>query len=638
MNFKKILEHGRIGKMEVKHRVIMAPFCTHLASRDGEVTPRMVRYYRERAKGGTGLIIVEYSYIDTKASKSSWCQLGVYDDACIVGLATLAEAIQDYGAKAALQINHCGVRKYIGIPPMVSPSGVAYETSYGRVIPTELTIEEIIEIVKAFGESARRVKQAGFDMVEVHGAHGYLITNFLSRLTNKRTDGYGGSLQNRMRFALEVVENIREKVGNDFPLGVRISAVEYMENGITLNESIEFSKTLEKAGVDAIHVSAGNDVTSDRESEPMYYPVAAKVPCAEAIKKAVSIPVIASGSITSPEIAEDILEKGKADFVSLARPLAADPYFVRKVEEGRPEDIRPCIRCCDCNGRATLWKSIGCSVNATVGKEEEYKIEPVPTPKRVCVVGGGPAGMEAARVAALRGHKVILYEKRKTLGGLLIEASTLKFKKDISKFREYLITQLKNLKVKNVNEEATAETIEKEGFDEIILATGSYPAVPSVRGSDKSCVVTPIDIIHGKKIGKDIILVGGGVINCEVALYLAEKGKNVRIITRQYNIARDVDPNTQKAIQHQLQKYDVKVHFGLILEEITDDGIIVTDRHGERTSFGGDTIVFGSMVSNSRLAQELKRRKIRFISIGDCVEPRRIYSAVHEGYMAARSI
>jgi len=245
MEFEKLLEPGKIGRMEVKNRVVQAPFHTRYASRDGSVTPRMLRYYKERAKGGTGLIIVEYSYIDTKASKASWCQLGVYDDGCIPGLATFAQIIKDNGSKACLQICHCGARKYLGTYPMVSPS--RFQLVRPGVVPTELSIEEIREIVEAFGAAARRVRQAGFDMVEVHAGHSYLMANFLSPQTNRRADPYGGSLRNRMRFPLEVIETIRANIGGDYPLGVRISASEYTDDGITLDESKEFESVGEIA-------------------------------------------------------------------------------------------------------------------------------------------------------------------------------------------------------------------------------------------------------------------------------------------------------------------------------------------------------------------------------------------------------
>ncbi|MDP2727074.1 MAG: tRNA-dihydrouridine synthase, partial [Dehalococcoidia bacterium] len=356
--------------------------------------------------------------------------LAISDDSFGWGLARLAEGIKRYGARACLQLAHCGRQRFFGTQPVLAPSAVPWEALLKRKgpmsIPREITIDEIHEVVEAFGQAAKRVERAGFDMVEIHGGHGYLVTGFLSPHTNRRADCYGGDLNARMRFVLEVVRSIRSKVSPGFPVGIRLSGAEYLEDGITVEETVQVARELERVGIDYIHISGGNHHTIEYEVAPMYQPLALHVHAAEAVKRAVRIPVMASGSITGPELGEEILESGKADFISMGRPFLADPYFANKTAEGRPEDICRCIRCNEgCNQRATgLSRGIGCSLNVATGREHLYaEIAPAAKPKKVMVVGGGPAGMEAARVAALRGHEVTLYEKTDRLGGYLVVGS-----------------------------------------------------------------------------------------------------------------------------------------------------------------------------------------------------------------------
>jgi len=650
--FPKLTEPGRIGSLTVKNRIVSSPMVTGYATRDGMVTDRLLRFYEEKAKGGVGLIIVEYAYIDLKASISAHCQLGVYDDACIIGLAQLAEIMEQNGAKTCVQIEHCGRQKFIGTYPMVAPSRVPWEelVAMGGVIPTELSIEEIKEIVEAFGAAARRVKQAGFDMVEIHGAHGYLITNFLSPHTNRRTDMYGGSLKERMRFGLEVAENVRKKVGPDFPVGIRLSGTEYMENGVKIEDTVAFAKALENAGVNIFHISGGNHHTMHCQVVPSNQPLAFNVWAAEAVKKEVHIPVIASGSITSPALAESILKEGKADFVGLARPLLADPYFPKKAEEGRAEEVRPCIRCNQGCLKKGIFsgKSLMCSVNMAIGREDRFaqlqyeEKDPAPQSKKVLVVGGGPGGMEAARVAALRGHKVTLFEKRDRLGGVLLEASVPEFKSDLRPLIDYLSNQLKRLKVKvNLNKEITALEIMEESPDAVIVSTGSKPSMPQVPGIEKPIVVNGLDIYKGKEVGKTVIIIGGGMLGSELAHFLAEKGKKVILTTRQGQIGYDMEIAHFIVLIDKLMKSGVQIHTHKLLQEVTDHGVVMVDlaRLGEKVKIEGDTVVImGGLQPDTGLYQALKDKGLAAYAIGDCVQPRGIHEAIYEGHLTARSI
>jgi 2,4-dienoyl-CoA reductase-like NADH-dependent reductase (Old Yellow Enzyme family)/thioredoxin reductase len=638
--FPMLFEPRFIGKLWLKNRLVRAAIMTSYADMNGCVTERVVRHYWESARGGAGLVIVESAYIDDKASKSGKCMIGVSRDEHKPGLQWLASAIRANGARACLQIEHCGRQKGTGTPPIKAPSRVPNQGFYGGGAPPpeELTFEEILEIIGAFGDAAFRAKQVGFDAVEVQGSHGYLITNFLSSHTNKRADCYGGSLRNRMRFLLELIDNIRRKVGPDYPLSVRLSGTDYAENEpITIEETIEVAKALEKVGIDAIHVSGGDGETIHKQVAPMYLPVANNVWAAEAIKKVVNITVIASGSITTPELAEKILKEGKADLVSLARPLLADPYYPSKAQEGRPEDICPCIRCLDgCVDRGVRVGGIKCSVNATLGNEDNFRIARTAKPKKVVVVGGGPAGMEAARVAALRGHEVTLFEKRE-LGGMLIEASVPDFKADLRRLVNYLSIQLSKTGVKIVAAEATAEIIRDGKFDTVIVATGATPRIPDVSGVSKRSVVGILDILRGAATGKRVITVGGGLLGCDVALFLAEQGKEVIITTRADSIGRDMDQVSRQGFLERLSKQNIEIRTGVYLVEITDDGVSMCDKEGEKTEIKGDNVVLAAGLSANRgLFDDLSSvPTLEVFAVGDCAEPRKILDAIHEGYQVA---
>jgi 2,4-dienoyl-CoA reductase-like NADH-dependent reductase (Old Yellow Enzyme family)/thioredoxin reductase len=650
--FPRLTEPGRIGGLIVKNRIVSSPMITGYATRDGMVTDRLLRFYEEKAKGGVGLIIVEYAYIDLKASVSAHCQLGVYDDACTIGLAQLAEIMQQNGAKTCVQIEHCGRQKFIGTYPMVAPSRVPWEelVAMGGVIPTELSIEEIKEIVESFGNAARRVKQAGFDMVEIHGAHGYLITNFLSPHTNRRTDMYGGGLKERMRFGLDVAEDVRKKVGPEFPVGIRLSGTEYMENGVMIEDTVAFAKALENAGVNVFHISGGNHHTMHCQVVPSNQPLAFNVWAAEAVKKEVKIPVIASGSITSPALAETIIKEGKADFVGLARPLLADPHFPRKAEEGKAEEIRPCIRCNQGCLKKGIFsgKSLMCSVNIATGREDRLarlqyeENDPASRPKKVFIVGGGPGGMEAARVAALRGHEVTLFERRDRLGGALIEASVPESKGDLRPLIDYLSNQLKRLKVRvNLKKEVTAKEITDESPDAVIVSTGSKPSMPEVPGIQKPIVVDGLDIYRGKEVGKTVIIIGGGMLGSELAHFLAEKGKKVILTTRQAQIGYDMEIAHFIVLIDKLMKAGIQIHTQKLLQEVTDDGVLMLDlvRLGEKLSLKGDNvIIMGGLQPDAALYQALKDQGLAVYAIGDCIQPRGIHEAIYEGHLAARSI
>lgn len=641
--FPRLAEPGYIGNTKLKNRIIKAPQHTGLANPDGSVTERMLRHYRELARGGAAMVIVEYAWIDNDASRASPCQLGIASMDHMPGLSLLAHTIQANGAKAAIQISHAGRQRFIPLTPK-APSSVPWEEMYaqGFPAPQELTFSEIVEIVKAFGQAAKRAQTCDFDMVELHACHGYLISNFLSPRTNKRTDWYGGSLENRMRFLLEVVTEIKKQVGPDYPICVRLSGTDYEPDGHTIEETIILAKRLEELGVAAIHMSGGNHHQTIHEVSPMGMPLAYNTWAAEAVKKEVSIPVIASGSINLPDLAESILRDGKADFIGLGRPLWADPEWPRKALEGRPEDIRPCIRCNDgCLARGDhVAKTVSCTVNVALCREDEFRITRTDRPKKVAVVGGGPAGMEAARVAALKGHQVTLYEKRE-LGGALLEASIPDFKApDLRPLVRYLRTQVEKLGVEVLYEEATGQKIKDGGYEAVIVAAGATPLRPAdVKGIDDPKVVTAAQVLRGEVVlGQTVAIIGGGIVGTEVGLMLVEQGKRVIFVEMLDTFMNNITFDQKQVYELKFKGHDVSVLTGQRLEAVTESGITVIDRYGRRTDIAADSVVLAAgFVPNRSLIEELEKIPgLTVFEAGDCVRPRKIFDAIHEGHLAAK--
>ncbi len=661
--FPNLFSPAKIGNLTIKNRVVKAPQSTGMSNMDGTVSERLLRHYEEIAKGGTGLTIVEYAFVDKIASKSAHCQLGICDKEMIPGLSWLADVIRDNGSTPGIQIEHCGRQRFLGTQPMKSSSRVAWPSLYSQygleAIPQELTIEEIHEIVEAFGDSAARAVTAGFELIEIHGAHGYLLTNFLSPHVNHRTDMYGGTLENRMRIVVEIVRNIRKKIGSDFPLIIRLSGTDYEPDGFGIEETIEVAKTLEKEGIDAIHVSGGDHHQMIHQVTPMCLSVCHNTWAAEAIKKEINIPVIASGSITLPEYAEDIIASGKGDFVGLGRPLWADQYWAKKAMEDRPEDISPCIRCNEGCLERTFFKyrAVSCAVNPTIGREGQLVITPAKEKKNIAVIGGGPAGMELARVCTLKGHNVTIFEKRK-LGGYLHEASAADFKADIRPLRDYLITQIKKLNVKVINENATVDTIKKGKYDVVVVATGATPIKLNVPGADKENVIGALDVINKLQdveqimdecaaaledveqkavVMGEVVVIGGGLIGTELAIELKEKGKNVTLVEMSDQIMSDCATTDKIAYGERIAKDNIEVLTGLKVEEIKDGSIVVVDKKGVKKDIVADTVIVAvGMKTNNKLCEDIKTGCDAEVHvIGDCIKPGKIFDAIHTGYKTA---
>lgn len=638
--FPHLFTPGRIGSLTLKNRILKAPQSSGMSNMDGTVSERLVRYYRDQAAGGAGCIVVEYAYVDDIGAKSAHCHLGISSNEHIPGLAWLAENIREMGSVPGIQIEHCGRQKFLGTQPICAPSAIPWPKlwdQYGvQAVPHVLTIEEIQDIVHAFGDSALRAKQAGFELVEIHGAHGYLLTNFFSPHTNHRTDLYGGSLENRMRIYVEIVRDVRKKVGPDFPVTIRLSGTDYEPDGFPIEDTIAMAKVLEKEGIDAFHISGGDHHTMIHQVSPMAMSICHNTWAAEAIKKVVSVPVIASGSITLPQYAEEIIASGKGDFVGLGRPLWADPEWPNKAAADHPEDIRPCIRCNEgCLERTFFnYKAITCALNPVVSREGELKITPAPVKKKVAVVGAGAAGLEAARVLALRGHDVTVYEEKDKKGGLLHEAAAPEFKADIRPFMQYQITAIEKLGIPVVQKKATPADL--EGFDAVVCATGSLPIIPNLPGVDKPIAVDCLSAINGAKpVGKKVVVVGGGLVGTETALDLAENGHSVTLVELLPRIMKDVAVTDFLAYSERIAKTDMRILTDTRLEEVLDNGARISGPKGEEVVEADTVILALGLKAEQGLYNELAAAGKEVYLAGDAVKAGKIFDAIHTAYRVA---
>jgi 2,4-dienoyl-CoA reductase-like NADH-dependent reductase (Old Yellow Enzyme family)/thioredoxin reductase len=651
MAYESLFQPITIRNLALKNRLVMAPMSTQLAAPDGSVTQELVAYFEERAKGGVGMILPGYTFIDSKLSKASVNQLGCHCDAMVPGLNTVVESVRPYGTRIFLQLCHAGRQTDRGVIGQMPAGPSTLFDEGGKEVTRELTDEEIEEIIEAFGLAAKRAKQAGFDGVEIHGAHGYLINEFMSDYTNRRTDGYGGDVARRMRFTISVLNKVREYVGEDYPVGFRMNGSDYLEtkdekpeaDGVTLSTAIEMAKILERNGVDYLHISAGIGETAENAIQPMYLAQGCNVYLAEGVKKAVSVPVIAVGSITGPDMAAEIISKGRADLVALGRALIADPHFCEKARVGRREEILHCIRCNECAYRTGSLRTIKCSVNPQAGNERGFTFAPALRGKTVLVVGGGPGGMEAARVAALRGHGVTLVEKEGELGGKLVPASSPSFKRDLKSLIDYFVRQMDLLGVKVIlNQHASSEMIRGLSPDVVILATGSQQMVPSIPGIESERVYSSLDILSGKNKlrGQRVVVIGGGTVGCETAVSLAEAGMDVTVVEALEEILLEEPNGLNKAgLKRRLRESKVGILTGCQIDEVTPEGVSVKENKGNRRVLESDSVVLSiGFISERGLNETVERESKAVYSVGDCVEPRKVFDAIHEAARIANGI
>lgn len=643
MKYPVLLSPIKIGTMEVRNRFVVPPMGTNFANPDGSVSQQLIDYWAARAKGGYGLLIVEVTAVDPLGKAIPW-QPGIWDDEFITGWRKLTDEVHKYGAKVAVQLHHAGrqtTHEVIGAQP-VAPSAIPCPVD--REMPRELTTEEVYNLIEKFGDAARRAMDAGFDAVEVHGAHGYLIAQFMSPYSNKRIDEFGGDFMNRMRFPVEVVKNIRRKVGSGYPIIFRFSGDERVPGGRTIDESRMVARVMEGVGVDSLHVSTGVYGSMPWLIAPSAVAPGYNVYASEEIKNVVNIPVIAVGRINEPLMAEDILEDGKADMVSLGRESLADPELPNKVAAGLTEEISPCIGCMQaCVGYLfdPNYLKISCLVNPFTGREGELKVEKAEKPKKVMVVGGGPGGLEAAWVAAKRGHKVTLYEKENVLGGQYRIGAIPPAKQDILKAIRYYITMGKKYGAEyKMGVEVTEDLIMKENPDVVILATGGVPLVPNIKGIDNPKFVKAVDILEGKKeAGMNVLIVGGGMVGVETADSLGEHYHNVTIVEMLPEIARDEQDAVKYFLMERLNKYGVKSITSATVKEFLDDGVVYEKDGKEEKLTGFDTIVLamGAKAYNP-LEEKIKGKVSEVYVVGDAVKARKALEAIEEAARVAVKI
>jgi 2,4-dienoyl-CoA reductase-like NADH-dependent reductase (Old Yellow Enzyme family)/thioredoxin reductase len=637
----KLFEPVRIGNVELKNRLVMPPMGTDFADKDDSVTQRTIEYYRERARGGVGLVIVEGAYVH-RLGKGSAHQISLTDDGKISGLRKLAGAIRGEGTHAAIQLFHGGRQSSSMILRTQPVSASDIPCALLGEKPRPLTLEEIEETIEAFGEATRRIRDAGFEIVEIHAAHGYLINQFLSPLTNLRKDRYGGNFAGRTRFLVEIVQRIRKKVGGKFPVICRMNGSDYFEGGLTLPDAKEIAQVVEKAGVNAIHVSGGIYDSKNMEStSPMWLPRGFMVPLAHEIKQVVKIPVIAVGRINDIKLAEEIVEKGQADLVSMGRALITDPELPRKAMERRLKEIRSCIACNEgCINNLLLSKPVTCILNAAVGREEEFRFKPTKKSKKVMVIGGGVGGMEFARIAATRGHHVSLYEKNDELGGQVLLASVPSYKYELKTIIPYFRHELERLAIDiHLEEEATESSISKVPPDIVCVATGSVLSVPDIQGIKGGNVVLATDVLAGKaKVGERVAILGGGEIGLETGYHLSEQGKKVAVIEQMKKVGTEMIPAFNSYVRHKFTEFGGKLITLAKVIEINKQGAVY-EKDGDRVLEEADTVVIAmGQASNTRLLENLRGKVPELYAVGNAVKPGKIMDAVHGAAEIARKI
>jgi len=637
--FRNLFSPFQIGNLELKNRIVMPPMATNFAAEDGFVNDRHIAYYIKRIQGGVGYITFEHTGV-LKQGRAFPNMALIDSDHHIGPFKKLVEAVHTEGGKIVIQINHAGRNTSPSITgfPIVAPSAIACPVR--KEMPKELSYEEIQKIIEAFGAAALRVKEAGADGVEIHMAHGYLINQFLSPFSNKREDEYGGDADRRMRMALEVLRAVRNKVGVDFTVLCRLSADEYVEGGLRIDDSKEIAKALERNGADALHISACVTASGYLNHPPYYAEEGVFVHLAQGIKSVVGVPVIIVGRIRTPELANRILEENKADLIAMGRALIADPNLPTKALQGRTEEIIPCISCNRCI-LSIRRGALQCAVNPETGREGIFKLQKTDHPKKVWIIGGGPAGMKAAEIAALRGHDVTLYEAQERLGGRFLLAAIPPKKQVLKEFVDYLANRIGKLPLKIVLGKSFDPTQLKSGNpDTIIIATGAKPFFPPIDGIEDAQVISVDEALSEPiHLGDKILIVGGGGIGAELADHLSEDGKEVTLIEMREGIALDLVGHLQHFLNTRLKAKGVQILISTKAIRFEKKALWVEDSQGTKKLEGFDNIVIAmGSIPNDELVSSVKEKVSEVYVVGDASKPREVMEALLEGEELALKI
>lgn len=630
-----------IKNVTFPNRLVVSAMVTNFCNKDGSASERYIAYHEEKAKGGFGMIITEDYAIRVKGKGFSNVA-GMWDDSLIDSHSELTRRVHQYDSKIIAQIYHAGRQTHQGVTgfPPEAPSAVPCPAN--KQIPHELTVEEIKDIEQDFADCARRCKQAGFDGIEIHGGHGYLVAEFMSSYSNKRIDQYGGSLTNRMRFPLEAIAAIRKAVGEEFIVGFRISADELVPGGRTKEDTKTIALMLEAAGIDFLHVSAGVYGSSYAIAPPQAIKHGWLTDFAKEVKEIVHIPVITVGRINDPLIADQIIRSGKADFVTMARASLCDPHMPEKARQGNFEEIRYCIACSQgCMGVLLKDKPIHCALNPMLGQEYKYINKQTNQFKKVLVVGGGPAGMQAAITAAEQGHQVILYEKNNCLGGQYRLAAIPPNKGEITSFLYWQQIMLKKLGVNVIlNQQVDKDLIENSDCDVVIVATGGKPIIPEISGVGSKNVVTACEILDGKVFcGQKAVVIGGGQIGTETALHLAVHRKDVTLIEMTNDLAIKETAHPREFLLKAVEDSTINVILNGCVKDIREDSVVVEFAKDQLIEVQADTVILAiGMQEENALSKSIVDCKKKIITIGDAKEVRQVMDAVREGFETAMNL
>jgi 2,4-dienoyl-CoA reductase-like NADH-dependent reductase (Old Yellow Enzyme family)/thioredoxin reductase len=636
--FRFLFQPFRLRSLTLRNRIICGPMEKNLCTEEGKITDRYVDYVEERARGGAGLILLESAYAD-RSGKARKYQMGIHDDALIPPLRRLVDRAHRRGAAVGMQLHHGGrtcQEAISGIRPM-APSPVPCKALAGGDMPWEMTRDDIRRTVEQFRRAALRSVEAGFDLVEIHGAHGYLVGQFLSPFSNKRSDNYGGSFENRCRFPVEVIRAVREAVGPCFPIMYRISADEFVDGGLGLEETLRFAKVLESEGIDLIDISAGIYESGIMIVQPMEFPLGGYVYMARAFKEAVSVPISIAGRIADPVQAEAILAEGSSDFVTMVRAFHADPHFPQKALEGRLEEICLCMACNQgCTDRLRENVPLSCIINTRAGFEREFRITPADHRKTVWVAGAGPAGLMAAGVCALRGHRVTLFEREEEPGGMARYACRPEHKADFAQVTRYLTSQAHRAGVEfRLGVSLEVSEVRRQPPDVLIVATGSVPGMPAIAGMEQLRIYNFMEAMDcPQSLGERIMVYGGGMVGGETALFLAEKGISVVLIEPGEELVRDLGPRAKWYLVKSLSSHQLIVILLNAQVEKCEQGRLIIKRQKETISLGRiDSVVMAlERVPNRSLFEQVQQEGLvgQLFAVGDCVTPARVTEATHD--------